>query len=233
MRQYIQCTGCITKNDCFFSDLKPEALEELKRIRIINSIKKGEVIFSERQTPKGIYIVCSGRVKIYKLTRSGQQLTTRLAGPGDILGYRSLIANEEYSANAEALENSQLSFIYKDAFFPFTSRFYPVTLKLLKKLGEDLRSAENKARDIAYKSARERIGDLLFMLDSAYSLKNRKVRYPISLKRQELAEMAGITTETAIRVLREFNKQKIIELKGRSITISNESKLRAAAGFLT
>ena len=229
-----ECELCRARGSCFFSDLKAPEFQEFRDARISNVYKKRQVIFYEGHKPHGVYLVCSGRVKIYKSDHKGHQLTTRIAGNGEILGYRALLASESYSATAEALEESCLAYIDETRFKSFLVKHQTLAVRMLALLARDVRQAEDKARDMAMKSSRERLAELLQMLVASHGKAEKNgatVKLPYT--RLDLAELAGLAQETVIRLLTEFEEQKVITMDGRNLTVLDRHKLEKVAGALT
>lgn len=221
-----ECQSCASRLMGVFCDLKGEALEDFNRNKTTNSYKKGQVVFYEGNQAYGIYCILEGRVKLYKTGVDGRQQIVRISGAGDLVGYRSLFADEPYHATAEALEESTICCIDKNAFFPVLSKHPTLAFNIIKKLSRELRSAEDLATSIAQRSVRERMAELLLMLKETYGKPGKKgVRIDLKLSREELAEMIGITQETAIRLLSEFRQDGLIEVHERDITVLNTKGL--------
>lgn len=221
-----ECGLCKDRNTCFFTELKDKDFEAFKAARISNVYKKRQVVFYEGHMPHGLFIVCRGRVKVFKSDHRGHQLTMRIAGTGDLLGYRALIARQPYSATAEALEEATLSYVDETAFRSLLDKHNLLALKLMAHLAEDVRQAEDKARDMAMKSSHERLAELLLVLHAAGGGKDQAggvINVPYT--RLDLAELAGLAQETVIRLLAEMEEKKVIATKGRSITILNQKAL--------
>lgn len=232
----VECEICRAKGACFFTELKDDSLKEFREARITNVYKKRQVVFYEGHRPHGVFLVCSGRVKIYKSDHKGHQLTVRIANHGDILGYRALLAAEPYSATAEALEDSSLAYIDETRFKAILAKHQVLALRMLTQLARDVRGAEDKARDMAMKSSRERLAELILMLKATRQPGVKPERNGSVLKvpytRQDLAELAGLAQETVIRLLTELEESKVIALNGRQLTILNEAALEKQAGSL-
>lgn len=228
-REAPNCDWCPFKKNCFYDLLSTkDAKKAWREMRLANLFKTGEVIFHEGTKPQGLYVVCTGKVKIYKSSRTGQQLTTRVEYPGDLLGHITLLASEgPYTATSEALEPSVISMIEEKSFQDFLLRFPNASLALLRALSLDVRHGENKARDIAFKPARGRLADVLLRM-----MKPGGKPGPIvaGLKRRDLAEMAGLTIETAVRLLKDFEERGILRKKDKDLVICDEQQLRTLAG---
>ena len=222
------CDWCAYKKNCFYDLIgTKEAKKVWRDIRLANAFKRGEVVFHEGAMPQGVYVVCTGKVKIYKSSRTGQQLTTRVESPGDLLGQITLLANDgAYTGTGEALEPSVVSMIDARTFYDYLARFPEASSALMRELARDVRRGENKARDIAFKPARGRLADTLLRMMTA------KKPYPVvaGIKRRDLAEMAGLTIETTVRLLKDFEERQILRKKEKDLLIVGEDRLRALAG---
>lgn len=222
------CDWCSFRKNCFYELLgTKEAKKAWREIRLANPFKRGEVVFHEGSTPQGVYVVCTGKVKVYKSSRTGQQLTTRVESPGDLLGHITLLANEgPYTGTGEALEPSVVSMIDTRTFHEFLTKFPSAGIALMRELARDVRRGENKARDIAFKPARGRLADTLIRMMQV------KKPYPVvaGIKRRDLAEMAGLTIETTVRLLKDFEEREVLKKKEKDLLILSEERLRALAG---
>jgi len=216
----LECKSCSSRYLGLFCALEAQALEELNVRKTVNIYRKGQVVFYEGNEGIGLYCIFSGKVKLYKTGADGRQQILRIAGPGDLLGYRALFAGEPYHASAEALEEASICCIDRDAFFPVLNKNPELSLALIKKLAKELRRAEGLATSIAQKTIRERMAELLLILKEAYG-KPVKNGYEIDLKltREEMAEMIGVTQESAIRLISDFKKEKLIEVKDREFVL--------------
>ena len=227
-REAPNCDWCPFKKNCFYELLgTKDAKKSWREMRLANAFKRGEVIFHEGSMPQGVYVVCTGKVKIYKSSRTGQQLTTRVESPGDLLGQITLLADEgPYTGTGEALEPSVVSMVDTKTFHDFLAKFPQASLALMRELARDVRRGENKARDIAFKPARGRLADTLIRMMVA------KKPYPVvaGIKRRDLAEMAGLTIETTVRLLKDFEEREILRKKDKDLLIVGEQRLRALSG---
>lgn len=222
------CDWCSFRKNCFYELLgNKDAKKAWRDIRLANAFKRGEVVFHEGAMPQGVYVVCTGKVKIYKSSRTGQQLTTRVESPGDLLGHVTLLANDgPYTGSGEALEPSVVCMVDTRTFYDFLAKFPVASAALLRELARDVRRGENKARDIAFKPARGRLADTLLRMMQA------KKPYPVvaGIKRRDLAEMAGLTIETTVRLLKDFEQREVLRKKDKDLLIVGEERLRALAG---
>ncbi|MFA6002836.1 MAG: Crp/Fnr family transcriptional regulator [Elusimicrobiota bacterium] len=228
-REAPNCEWCPHRKTCLYELLgTKESKKAWREMRLANPFRTGEVIFHEGTIPMGVFVVCTGTVKVYKSSRSGQQLITRIERPGDLLGHITLLARSgPYMASAEAMDKSIISLVDETSFTHFLTKYPNASLALLRALAHDVRMADNKARDVAFKPARNRLADTLLRLKKP--AKNHAVVG--GLKRRDLAEMAGLSIETTVRLLKDFEERGILSKKGKDLVILNEDQLSNLAGL--
>lgn len=227
------CDWCRFKKNCFYDLLDDKSSKkEWRDMRIANRFRPGETLFYEGESPSGVYVVCSGRVKIYKSSRTGQQLLTRIESGGDLLGHISNLSGWPYAGSAEAQVESTVSMIQEAALKKFLMSHPRAAWALLREVARDVRRGEAKARDIAFKPARARLAGTLIRMMTPPRAKSGK---PVvtSLKRKELAEDAGLTIETTVRLLKDFETRTWIERKGKDIILLDTEKLRTISGHFS
>jgi CRP/FNR family transcriptional regulator len=227
-REAPNCDWCQFRKNCFYHFLgTKESKKAWREMRVANPFKPGEVIFHEGSMPMGTFVVCTGQVKIYKSSRSGQQLITRVEHPGDLLGHITLLGGGAYDASGEAMEPSVVSLVDAMSFLRFLEKYPNASFALLRALARDVQMADNKARDQAFKPARSRLADVLFRLK-----KPGKTHAVVAgLKRRDLAEMAGLSIETTVRLLKDFEQRELVEKREKDLILLNEEQLRVLAGL--
>lgn len=181
--------------------------------------------------PSGLYCINSGKVKIYQRGYEGKEQIIRLAKNGDILGYRALISGEGYSATATAIEDSKICLIPKEVFYELLQSNAEITKSMMKLLANELKDAESKITNLAQKPVIERLAEALLMLKEYYGNQEDDNSLNINITREEIANIIGTATETAIRLLSELKKEGILDLSGKKITIINNDSLMKLANL--
>ena len=200
-------------------------------MRIANRFRPGETIFYEGETPSGVYICCSGKVKIYRSSRVGQQLLLRIESGGDLVGHISVLSGWPYASSGESMGESVVSMIPEAALNKFLTDHPESALVLLREVARDVRRSSARAQDIAFKSARVRLaGTLLRMMTPPQRPERRAKPVVTAIKRKELAEMAGLTIETTVRLLKDFETRGWVERAGKDILLSDVEQLRHLSG---
>jgi CRP/FNR family transcriptional regulator len=228
-----KCTQCSHKKSgaSIFCSLTLPEIEDISEHKRNLVFKKGQLIFSEGNQPHGIFCIYSGKVKIHKMGDEGKDQIVRLAKSSNIIGYRSIFNNNTYYASATAIEDTEVCFISKTYITELIKGNNSLTFTFMNILSEDLKRAEERIIHMAQKHVRERIAEALLLLNEAYGFREDGKTIDSTLTRREIANIAGTTTETSIRVLSDFDKDKIIQLNGKDIKILDMKKLFRTANI--
>jgi CRP/FNR family transcriptional regulator, polysaccharide utilization system transcription regulator len=172
-----------------------------------------------------LYFLNKGKAKSIKLHEYGKELITNLIAEGDFFGYVTLLENTDYNETVECMEDCEVILIPKEDFYNLIYNNTSVMKKFIKMLSNDVVDKEEQLIKLAYSSVRKRTSEALIMLEERYKKKDEG-NFSISIAREDLANMVGTATESLIRTLSEFKEDKLIEIKGSSITILNSERLR-------
>lgn len=219
-----KCEQCIVRQ---FSSLKALNKEELLRIadcKTSYTIKKGEPIFEEGDTLKGVFCIKDGICKLSKLSSNGKDQIVKLVKSGELLGQRSMISEETANLSAVALEDMEVCFIPKSEILGFFNDNNSFSLNVMKTICGDLKEADDHTVSMAQKTVKARLAETLVYLHNTFGI-HEDGSLHIQLSREELAGMIGTATESCIRLLSEFNKLGYIELVGKKIVILKKEKL--------
>ncbi len=208
-----------------------ELLQELKAEQNTRAYKKGQILFYEDNRPFGLFYLNSGKVKLYKYTAEGKVFITRIVTAGELMGCRAFFTGEAYSTSAEVLEDATVCFFEQPAVQAMQQACPEFSFQLLGKMGKELREAEAKAADIAYKSVSERLANLLLSLRTScgQTLSDGQIRLDIQLSREEMASLLGTTVETTVRTLTRFRQLDLLCSEKKQIILKNVTKLAQLA----
>ena len=116
------CLHCRYREDRLFCTLPGEALEALQRMKATSVYPKGALLCLEGQAPRGAFILCTGRAKLFTTSAEGKTMILRIAQPGEVLGLAAVVSNTPYEATVEILEPTQANFIAQADFLRFQAR---------------------------------------------------------------------------------------------------------------
>jgi CRP/FNR family transcriptional regulator len=209
----------VLKQSLIFSGLNKEELNKLADLAVERSFAPGEFIFWDEDAPKWLCIVAQGRIKIIKHSSLGKDFIIAFFEAGEMFGEVAVFENKPYPASAQAITETRVITIDKEAFLSFLAQHPEIALKIINLLGERLRDAQGRLRDIAGERVEQRVARTLLKLSS-------KLGASLPFTRQEIAEMAGTTPETTIRVMSRFKGQGVIaSARGKTIIV-DEAKLK-------
>jgi CRP/FNR family transcriptional regulator len=178
----------------------------------------------------GLYLLCAGLVKLTRSSARGQRQIVRIAEPGELLEKHALGDRPVHEVTCETIEPSQVCLIEKEPYLDLIRRNSDLALKIIQLLSNELGTHMDELDQFTFKTARERLAGLLLDLGDRFGRKNSTgVLVGITLKREEVAEMAGVTVETVIRLLSSFRDEGLVSIDGRSITLLNPERLARIA----
>ena len=209
----------ILKRSLIFSGLNEHELAELSEIAIERTFDSGEFIFWDGDDPEWLYIVAEGKIKVLKHASSGKEFIIAFFSTGELFGEVAVFENKPYPASAQAVVETTVVGIKREDFVEFLSHRPEVALRIIYVLGGRLREAQGRLRDIAGERIEQRISSILLMLYI-------KLGSEIPFTRQEIADMAGTTIESTIRVMSRLKDGGIIRSTRGTTIILDETRLR-------
>jgi CRP-like cAMP-binding protein len=226
---HFDCEHCESRDHSVFSQIEGPQLTILSNTKACRVYRKGDMVFYVEDRPAGLYCVRQGNIKLYKVGTDGREQIIRLVGPGDVLGYRSLISGTPYASFAMAIDEAHVCFIPRSEFVNLLSGDANFSMRMMGLLSSELRTAEERMVDLAQKPVRERLAETLVLLQEKYGTEEDGESLGIRLTREEIANIVGTATESVIRLLSEFNKEGLIEIRGRKLVIADREGLLAVA----
>ena len=225
------CRSCTLKHSGSFCDLTPEAVRDLDAITSSSTFASGSVLFIEKDTFRGVYLLCTGKIKLTISSRGGKTLILRLARSGEVLGLMAAISGTPYEATAETMEPSQLAFIRSDDFSRFIHKYPEVYRSMLRQMSAQYFGTCQQIRNIALSaSSRQKLARLLLDWSAEGKETSEGTRISVPLTHEQIAECVGSTRETITRILTEFKNRHLVALRGATIVIPDRSALAAIGG---
>lgn len=217
----------ILKKSNFFSSVSEATQKEISRLFAEEKYQRKDYIFFEGDEPEWFHVVKEGKVKLVKHSDSGKDVILQVFAPGDMFGEVSLFDRKPYAASAQAMEPSTILKLSRKDFFQFFGRHPFVATEMIMELGRQLREAQATIKSLAVDLVKQRLATILLKLAEKLGAPRKGgTLLNISLTRQDLADMAGTTVETTIRVMSQFTKTKIIRPANGKILILKPKILR-------
>lgn len=194
-----------------------------KTLKVLE-FEKGEVVFEDGESPKGVYFIEKGTAKLSKSGVYGKDQILRFCKENDLIGYRSLLCGENFQANAEAMTPMKIQFLPANVFLRLLEVDPKLSYAMLQKIAYELGESANTVTFLAQKTVRERLAEILILLEQKLGT-DPEGFIKIALTREEIANLIGTATESAIRLISEFKQDQLISVEGRNFKILNRDKL--------
>lgn len=218
------------RKDGFFCQLQASALQALNSSKFTSSYPAQAVLFVEGQVPRGVYMLCKGRVKLTMNSSDGRTIIVRICGPGEILGLHGALSGQPYELTAEALQPCQVNFLRREDFLKLLHQHADASAAAMQQMSNGYREICQEVRYLGLsRSASEKVAQ--FLLESAANAQQTTQgrRFSLGLTHEEISQVVGISRETVTRTMTEFKNKMLIVTKGSVVVIRDESGLRAQA----
>jgi len=226
----VNCDTCVLRAKAVLCDLEGDDLAEFRKIKHSVHYKPHQTVFYEGHLCLGFYVLCAGKVKLTRSSARGQRQIVRIVGPGELIEKHALGERALHEVTCETLEPSQVHVLDKERYLAIIHRNPHLALKLIQLLSNELGVNMDQLDQFTFKTARERLAGLLLELGDRFGKKSAdRVQVGLTLKREEVAEMAGITVETTIRLLSVFRDEGLLTIDGRAITLLKPDRLARIA----
>lgn len=203
-----------------FASLSREERMEIIEIASSRSFEKGETVYGAGDRGGTLFVLYTGRVKLYRLNASGKEQVLRLVEPGEFIGELSLFSSLPLTDNAQALEATTMCVLQGERLKGLMVKYPSIAFKVMDELSRRLGKAENRIEDISLSSVAKRVAGALLELSGG------KQEILLPMTKGDLASQLGMTQETLSRKLAALQEEGLILLKGhRKIIIKEKAAL--------
>ena len=223
-----KCDKCIVRKFNVFHFLNSGELRELSNTKVSKEYKKGDILFEEGEHLNGVYCVRNGIAKLSKLSNNGRDQIVKFVSNGEVLGQRSVIAQEPANLSAIAVNDMSVCFIPKSYIIESLENNPKLSYELLKDMAHDLKEADNVIVNMSQNPVKQRLAEVLLHLKESFGLDDDGYLL-IKLSREDISNIVGTATESCIRLLSELKKEGFITTSGKKIKIKDNSKLKQIA----
>lgn len=206
--------------------LYPEELELIKEKKTQLTYLKGENLFKQGAFAPYVMFIVNGLVKIYLQTGYDKQINIRLARTGDFLAFSSIFGDNVYNYSAIAVKDSLVCMIDKESLKQLLLKNPEFAMRITSRNYRNENYLLEIIKNISYKQMRGKLASTLLYLSQEEFIEEEIFQY---MSRQDIADFASISTESAIKFLKEFEKEGILNLNGKEIEITDRGKLEDIA----
>lgn len=220
------CTTCPVRRDHLFCNLSPLPAQRLNEIKAIGIYPKRSMLFTEGQPPRGVFVLCNGRVKLSTASREGKTIITRISESGDLLGLNAVISNLPYEVTAEMMEPGQANFIPREPLLQLMRDFPEAAARIGEQLSNNYYAAHEEIRTLGLAtSPSEKFARLLLKWSRKTLQTDGSLQVELTLTHEEIGEIIGTSRETVSRLFSEFRRKQLVQLKGASLLILSRPAL--------
>jgi CRP/FNR family transcriptional regulator, cyclic AMP receptor protein len=223
------CMGCKASRENFFCRFSPTVLRSLDGASYHSVMPPAALLFVEGQNPRGVYILCSGKVKLSTTSRDGKVLILKQAEAGEVLGLSAAISGSNYEMTAETSTPCQVNFVSRQDLLGLLQSESEVGMRASQALSHEFQGAYRDIHDLVL--ARSSSGKLARLLLSCApkSQESEELKLRSVMTHEEMAQRIGSSRETVTRLLSNLKKKRLIRLDGATLVIRDRSGLEALA----
>ncbi|MGO9085862.1 MAG: Crp/Fnr family transcriptional regulator [Candidatus Sulfotelmatobacter sp.] len=224
------CTECPSARPDFFCGFSHPALLSLNQISHKSTLPAGAILFVEGQSPRGMFILCSGRVNLSTTSREGKVLILKTAEAGEALGLSAAVSGACYETTAETATPCQLNFVDRGRLLELMQDRSEVGLRAAQSLSRDYHSAYRDIHDLVLtRSSAGKLARLLLSHSRAQDRGASPTRIHSFMTHEEMAQRIGSSRETVTRLLSDLRRRRLIHLDGPTLVIHDREALEALA----
>jgi len=224
------CSECTMVFPGFFCGFSSPALQALNQVSHRSTLPAGAILFVEGQAPRGMFILCSGRVNLSTTSREGKMLILKTAEAGEALGLSAAISGLGYETTAETADPCQLNFVDRNHLLELLHAHCEVGVHTAQCLSRDFQAAYRDIHDLVLtRSSAGKLARLLLSQGPVQEGEAVEIRIPSSMTHEEMAHRIGSSRETVTRLLSDLRRKRLIRLEGPMLVIPNRTALEALA----
>jgi len=223
------CVDCSIRSSGHFCNFDHELLRSFETLKYAAVYPRGAVLFVEGQSPRGVFMLCNGRVKLTTCSSDGKAIISRIAEAGEVLGLSATVSDRPYMATAETLVPCQVNFISRDDFLRFLKENGTACLRVSEHLSNNYHIAFEQVRSLGLShTAAEKLARLILeWCDKNGKESEKGITLKLTLTHEEIAQIIGSSRETVTRLLTDFKNKQLVQIKGSTLIVPQKAALAA------
>ncbi len=223
------CVNCKQRVAGLFCDISSEALEAFESLKYTSTYPRGAVLFVEDQEARGIFLLCTGRVKLSTSSSEGKTIITQVAESGELLGLSAVVSGRPYEVTAETISPCQINFVRREDFLRFLAQHGEACLRVAEHLSNSYRHSHEQVQSLGLsQSTAEKLARLILdWCERNGRVTERGIQVKLTLTHEEIAQLIGASRETVTRLLSEFKARNIVIVKGSNLLIPDKTTLQS------
>ncbi len=232
-RSAINCQDCGFSQLCLPFSLNDNELNRLDDIiQRKKPLHKADMLFEAGQPQRCLYAIRTGSFKTFTLTEQGEQQITGFHLPGDIVGFDAL-SNQQHPSYAEALETAMVCEIPLPNLETLLDQLPRLRQQMMRLMSEDIQADQQMMLLLNRKTAEQKLATFLSQLAQRYASRGFSgSEFRLTMTRSDIGNYLGLTVETISRLLSKLDKEQLIQVNGKLISINDKTAL-SKLGALT
>ncbi|MFZ0761945.1 MAG: Crp/Fnr family transcriptional regulator [Candidatus Sulfotelmatobacter sp.] len=224
------CMSCKASREGFFCRFSPAVLRSVDMVSHHTIMPAGALLFVEGQTPRGVYVLCSGKVKLSTTSKEGRVLILKQSEAGEVLGLSAAISSTHYEMTAETASPCQLNFIASQDLMNLLQSESEVGMRAAQWLSREFQGAYRDIHDLVLaRSSSGKLARLLLSCAPRGVQESQELHLRSAMTHEEMAQRIGSSRETVTRLLSDLKKKRLIRLEGATLVIRDRIGLEALA----
>jgi CRP/FNR family transcriptional regulator len=224
------CMGCKASRGHFFCRFSPSVLRSVDATSYHSVMPSGALLFVEGQSPRGVYVLCSGKVKLSTTSKDGKVLILKQAEAGEVLGLSAAVSGTNYEMTAETSTPCQLNFIGRQDLMSLLQNESEVGVHAAQSLSREFQAAYRDIHDLVLaRSSSGKLARLLLSCAPHGPSLTEELRVHSLMTHEEMAQRIGSSRETVTRLLSSLKKRNLIKIEGATLVIRDRYRLEALA----
>jgi CRP/FNR family transcriptional regulator len=216
-----------------FAGLREDELKKIRAIASLKQVRKREILFSDGEAARGFYVILSGKVKLFKVSRDGKEQILHVVSAPDSFAEAALFLEGSYPAYCETLSDSQLLFFPRRDFIQLIERNPQLSINIIISLSHYLKKLASLIEELSLKEVPCRVAKYLVDLSLKLSKEGKNAKeVELDISKTQLALKLGTICETFSRTLAKMKTKGIIDVQRNRIRILNRQALEELASGL-
>lgn len=217
----------VLRKTALFASLTENEIQALAGRASKKALQRGELLFAEGDSCKGLFLVASGKIRIFKLSSAGREQVLAIEGPGSSFAELPVFDGGNYPAAASASEDSELVFISRKDFQNFCREHPDVALKVIAVVGSRLRRLVGIIEELSFTTVRQRLIAVILQLAEAGGTPSKDgIRLELTKSHQDFAAELGTVRELVSRNLSRLQAEGFLEVEGRKLMVKDVAGLK-------
>jgi CRP/FNR family transcriptional regulator, cyclic AMP receptor protein len=223
-----RCAECKAADHDFFCNFSGAMLDAWDDVTHKSTLPAGAILFVEGQAPRGMFVICSGRVNLSTTSKEGKLLLLKTAEAGEVVGLSATVSGLGYEVTAETATDAQVSFIARNHVLELMQTQSEFGMQSARFLSRGFHEAYRDIRDLMLsKTSAGKLARLLLSQSPLPEPEGPEIRIPSAMTHEEMAHRIGASRETVTRLLTDLKKRQLIRLDGPTLVIRSRTALEA------